>query len=284
MQNFRLFTEKKTYTLSSKDEKQVEKILQNYNAFFNPVTVGDNPEKKLSKNKLYNKKERTFFLGTIKYHDPILNDEGIVSVVVNFEPNISARGAYIHDTNTIELFYVIFNNLSENLKRNTIAHELFHAKQHYRKISPEARRAVHKRTLDDGAVTIRSKRGYYFSQNELPVQLASIVYELERQYNLILKHIKTGKNAKFWERQRGSFLQLLERFLRERSIKNFPLPSYLHDQQDFIETLFRNKNNPKYAKTYKNFKIKLHFTYDKLRKLKAPNINEPEIKTSVSKS
>ena len=267
MHSFKFFTEKKAYSLNEKENAQVEKILKAYHTIFEPLQ-DKNPIPVIYKNKAFDREHGEFFLGNIQYFDPITKSEEKVKVVVNFEPLTGVRGAYVHDEKLIELFYYEFVELSENLKRGTIVHELLHAKQHYRKKSPAERRALHKRTRADGDVTVRSLRGYYLGATELPVQIASITHELDRQYNTILNNIKSGKNVKFWEHQRRGFLQLLERFLRASSIKGFPLPSYLNDQKSFIETLFRNKNNPKYIKYYRDFKTKLHFYYDKLRGVK----------------
>jgi hypothetical protein len=274
MLSFKTFITEKVYQLDSKENKQVEDILQTYERLFDSGVIGNKDPQKFYKKNLT---EDGIFIGSIKFFDNALKQNREVPVYVSFE-GVPADAAFSDEDNTIELFYHQFDDLTTIVKRNKIAHELFHAKQHYKKITSGYRKSIQKRTLPSGNVAIRSERGYYFAPGEYPVQVASIVHEMDRQYRLILKHIKSGNGRQFWEKQRQGFLRLLDMFIRSpRVITGNDLPSYLKDQERFIRALYRNKNDAKYSKYYKDFKRKLYWFYQNLSKAKKDNGEEAGI-------
>lgn len=270
---FKSFVVEKVYQLDSDENKQVEEILQSYQNLFDPSVIGDKDPQKVYKRNLT---KDGIFIGSIKYFDHASKEKREIPVYVSFE-DLPADAAYSNQDNIIELFYYQYDNLSTILKRNKLAHELLHAKQHYKKITKGYNRAINKRTLPSGNVAIRSERGYFFAPGEYPVQVASIVHEMDRQYRLIVKHIKSGSNAKFWEKQRQGFLRLLDQFIRSPKVeRGIELPSYLKDQERFIKALYRNKNDARYSKYYKDFKKKLYWFYQNLNKAKKSHGLEAE--------
>jgi|694.fasta_scaffold02170_9 hypothetical protein len=272
---FKKFVTEKTYSVTSKERKQIEDIFDRYQLYFNDDKLqGKSPEA------VYRKKlqgDGTFFLGTVTYIDQVDRKEKKLHVEVSFGQKASAAAGYRESTNSVILFYNYFSNLSPNEQRNTILHEVLHARQHYKKLRPQDIRATNQRTLPTGQVSIRSKQGYYTSPNEFPIQLASITEELQRQYSLILQHLKRGDNKKFWEKQRIGFLRLLDTFIRSSNLpKDFPLPSYLKYQEDFIRTLFRIKEKPEFRKQYRKFKLALQHYYQKLNQRPQKDVAIPE--------
>ena len=267
MQPFKTFLiEKKTYTLTAQENKQVEEILDTYLEYFDSSIIGNYDPRQVYKKAI---KDNQIGIGTIKCYDNALKANKVVPVYVSFEI-FAADASYDEAKNVIELFYNNFSKLTKIMQRNKIAHELFHAKQHFKTSTPEYRRAVNKRTTNNRLETIRSERGYYFAPNEYPVQVASIVHEMDRQYRAILQKIKQGINNKFWENQRKGFLRLLEQFIRSpKFISDNDIPNYLGNERRFLKTLYRNKDNPKYSKYYKDFKQKMYWYYQNLKKLKA---------------
>lgn len=270
MIRFKQFLVERTYKTSSKEDDQIEEMLNRYHHFFDSSVLKNRNPEKLYKGKL--NEDGNFFIGTIEYVDFASKETRSLYVEVTFDRR-PATGGFDDNTNTILLFYYNFDKLSNNEKRNTILHEVLHAKQHYKKLRPQDLRAINKRTLPGGMVTIRSKQTYYTSPNEFPVQLSSLTSELERQYLTILTHVrKPGIEAKFWERQRSGFLRLLDTFIRQSTLpKDYPLPSYLKYQEDFIRTLFRIKNKPEYVKHYRKFKTTLYHFYERLSSLGRKN-------------
>jgi hypothetical protein len=272
---FKQFVTEKTYSVTQKERKQIDDIFDRYQLYFNEDKLqGKSPEA------VYRKKlqeDGTFFLGTIVYTDQVDRKEKKLHVEVSFGQKASAAAGYRESTNSVILFYNYFSNLSSNEQRNTILHEVLHARQHYKKLRPQDIRATHQRTLPSGQVSIRSKQAYYTSPNEFPIQLASITEELQRQYSLILQHLKRGDNKKFWEKQRLGFLRLLDTFIRSSNLpKDFPLPSYLKYQEDFIRTLFRIKDKPEYKNQYRKFKLALQHYYQKLKQQSQKDVAIPE--------
>jgi len=271
---FKTFITERVYQLDSKENKQVEDVLQTYERLFDPSVIGNKDPQKVYKKNLT---KDGIFIGSIMFFDNASKQNREIPVYVSFE-DVSADASFSDEDNVIELFYNQFDDLSTILKRNKIAHELFHAKQHYKKITTGYKKAIGKRSLPSGDVAIRSERGYYFAPNEYPVQVASIIHEMDRQYRLILKHIKSGNGRQFWEKQRQGFLRLLDMFLRSpKVITGNDLPSYLKDQERFIRALYRNKNDVKYSKYYKDFKRKLYWFYQNLIKAKKDNGQEAGI-------
>jgi hypothetical protein len=267
---FKSYLIERVYRLENEENKQVEDTLNAYERYLGQENLSVYNAIKRFSDVI---KDDRMLINTIEYFDNETKEENYIPVYVSFE-DFAADAAYDGRENVIELYYKHFNKLTTSLKRNKIAHELLHAKQHYKKSPKGYRNALHKRTLPNGNATIRSKRGYYTAPNEFPVQLASITHEMDRQYFQILQHIKKGSNVKFWEKQRQGFIRLLDMFIRSPKINYSVLPTYLNDQKDFIETLFRNKNNPEYRKFYKDFKAKLYWYYQKLSKVKKTDHGE----------
>ena len=256
---FKSFIVEKAYELNAQENKQVEDTLQAYERYFSDLEDED-PTARFAG---VIKNDR-MLINTIKYYDHETKEENYVPVYVSFK-KFAADASYEQRENVIELYYRQFIKLTTLVKRNKIVHELLHAKQHYKKLDPAYRKAIQKRA--GAKTTIRSERGYFFSPNEYPVQLASLVHEMDRQYMLILQNLKKGSNRKFWENQRAGFLRLLDQFIRApRIVADGDLPNYLKNEKRFLLTLFRNKDNPKYAKYYRDFKKKLYFYYQRLQK------------------
>ena len=254
------------YFLTDFENKEVDSVLDTYHYLLNDdVLNGKSPEKVYKKrllSKEYGELENTLNLGKLRYNTNEKGDIGDVSVVVSFDTNIAAKAAYSEKYDAIEIFYYYFNKLSENQKRSAIKHELFHAKQEDKTITPEYRRAISRRTLPDGRVTVRSKSGYYFSPNEFSVHVSTIIAEIIRQNESFNRYIEQSEGAKkaFWIKQRQGFLRILLQFIEGNlNIKN--LPSYLKDEEGFIRTVYRNKNRPDMVKYYDFLRDRLHDKY-----------------------
>lgn len=254
------------YFLTEFENEQVENVLETYHYLLDQSVLQGVPPEKFYKKRLlsseYGELENMLNLGKLRYNTSEKGDIGDVSVVVSFSTDINAKAAYSEKYDVIEIFYYYYDKLNESQKRNAIKHELFHAKQEDKTITPEYRRAISKRTLPGGGVSIRSKRAYYFSPSEFTVHVSTIIAEIDRQNILFNRHIAQSEGAKrnFWEKQKQGFLNLLLQFIEGNlNIKN--LPSYLKDEEDFIKTIYRNKNNPEMVKYYDFLRDRLHDKY-----------------------
>ncbi|NDB81860.1 MAG: hypothetical protein EB127_03805 [Alphaproteobacteria bacterium] len=254
------------YILTDFENEQVDNILDTYHYLLNPDVLDSVSPEKYYKKKLlsseYGRLANTLNLGKLRYNTSEKGDVGNVSVVVNFTTDIVAKAAYSEKYDTIEIFYYYFDKLSENQKRSAIKHELFHAKQEDKTLTPEYRRSINKRTLPNGNISIRSKRGYYFSENEFTVHVSTIIAEIDRQDKVFKKYIEQSEGTKktFWEKQRQGFIKLLLQFI-EGNLNIRSLPSYLKDEEDFIKTVYRNKNNPDMVQYYDFLRDRLHDKY-----------------------
>lgn len=254
------------YFLNDFENEQVDTILRKYHDYLDPgVLDGEDPEifyKKRLLSSEYGELENTLNLGKLLYNTDEKGATNGVSVVVSFITDIVAKAAYSEKYDTIELFYYYFDKINENQKRNAIKHELFHAKQEDKSLTPEYRRSINRRTLPNGNITIRSKRGYFFSPNEFSVHVSTIVAEIDRQNKLFNNYISqsTGVKKAFWEKQKQGFKKLLLQFI-EGNLNIKSLPSYLMDEEDFIKTVYRNKNNPDMVKYYDFLRDRLHDKY-----------------------
>ncbi len=130
-------------------------------------------------------------------------------------------------------------------------HELLHAKQHYKTLKKEYTRAVQTRS-DRG--TMRSMRGYYFDPVEFPVHSALTVNSIRSAFNDADNQTKQ------------EILLFLKTFSKEGKLLPEPItiPGYLTTKIPFLQTLIRNKNNPKLKKHYRNFFKKIYLLYNEL--------------------
>ena len=203
-----------TYELTGEENKQVDKVFDDYQKLFGYEVIGKKDPVRIYKNNI---KNGLLYLDKISYHDHASKTINKVPVYVSFDKSRTDNATYSKHDNAIILFYYSLLSLTDTQKRSKIVHELVHAKQHYKEVSPEYRRAIQKRVLPSGAVSTRSWRGYFLDPIEYPVQVSVIVHEMDRQYRLILQKIKRGMEVKFWEYQKKKFLQLLDEFISQLS-------------------------------------------------------------------
>jgi len=250
------------YFLSDFERQQVDIVLKRYLKVFDPDILNNKAPEEFYKKQLlglqYAPINGTYNLGYLKY------DGGDVSVVVNFDKNFLAKASYEEQQNVIEIFYYHFDNLLDSQKRTAIVHELFHAKQEDKSLSPEYRKSLHRRSLGNGRVTVRSKRGYYFSKNEFTIHVSTILFEIDRQYRYITDNINKT-NSIGWKKVKERFFSGLLRFIEHGNIKE--LPPYLNDEQDFVKTIFRNRNNFEMVKYYDFLRDRLYDKYTNLLEL-----------------
>ena len=156
--------------------------------------------------------------------------------------------------------------LNNSLKRNKIVHELFHAKD-YKKPTAEYIKAT-------SGSTVGSKRDYYTAKNEFPVQIAAIMHEINLQQKELLRRSKAGTGMSFWKNRRNLLLQSIANLINATKMTEVHVPQFLSDYKGFIDTLYRNKNNPSYKKYYNEYKQKLKQLYSNIQRTRFTNSNE----------
>lgn len=245
-------------TLSDEEERQVSLVYNTYLKFFNPTVLGNNDPKELYAKRL--QQDGTMILGSIKYYDEVKRRESKVYVSVNFNVKLGDAD-YDRKTDTISLNYQKYNALPNNIKRNKIVHELFHAKN-YKKPTEMYLKAT-------AGNKVGSKRDYYTAQNEFPVQIAAILHEIDLQQKELYRRSKSGSGRSFWKSRRMLLLKSIANLINSTKITEVVVPPFLSDYNGFINTLYRNKSNPTYQKYFKEFisKLKQLFTSIQNKKL-----------------
>lgn len=244
-------------TLSDKEERQINVVLNRYLKNFHPVVLGDQDPREVYLNHI--QPDGTIDLGTIIYYDEIKKKEGILHVVVNFSDSIADAG-YDRKAERINLFYKKYDKLTKSVKRNKIVHELFHAKR-YKKPT-----ATYLKSTSGNK--IGSKREYYLSQAEFPVQIAGILHEIDIQQKELYRRSKSGSGQIFWKNRRNHLLQSIANLINASKMTEVVIPLFLSDYKGFIDILYRNRNNPSYQKYYNDYKRKLKQLYTSIRNKK----------------
>jgi transcriptional regulator of met regulon len=249
--------------LSNEEERQVGLIYNTYLKFFNPTIVGDGDPKELYAKRL--QPDGTMILGSIKYYDEVKRKEGKAYVAVNFDESLGDAD-YDRKTDTISLNYQKYNTLPNNVKRNKIVHELFHAKN-YKKPTEAYLKAT-------AGNKVGSKRDYYMSQNEFPVQIAAILHEIDLQQKELYRRSKVGTGRSFWNNRRNLLLKSIANLINATKITDVVVPQFLSDYKGFIDILYRNRSNPTYQKYFKDFIGKLKQLYTNIQRKKLDASNE----------
>jgi hypothetical protein len=251
--------------LSNDEEGQVSLVFNTYLKYFNPRVLGNNNPKEVYSKRL--QPDGTMVLGSIKYYDEVKRKEDKVYVVVNFDQSLG-DAEYDRKDNTITLYYQKYDKLNNSLKRNKIVHELFHAKD-YKKPTAEYIKAT-------SGSTVGSKRDYYTAKNEFSVQIAAIMHEINLQQKELLRRSKAGTGMSFWKNRRNLLLQSIANLINATKMTEVHVPQFLSDYKGFIDTLYRNKNNPSYKKYYNEYKQKLKQLYSNIQRTRFTNSNEGE--------
>jgi hypothetical protein len=251
--------------LTNDEENQVSLIFKTYLKYFNPAVLGNSDPREAYKKRL--QPDGTMVLGSIKYYDEVRRKEDKVYVAVNFDRSIG-DAEYDRRSDTITLYYQKYDKLTNSIKRNKIVHELFHAKN-YKKPTTEYIKAT-------SGNTVGSKRDYYTAKNEFPVQIAAIIHEINLQQKELLRRSKSGTGTSFWKNRRILLLQSIANLINATKIAEVIVPQFLTDYKGFIDTLYRNRNNPTYAKYLIDFKRKLKQLYSNIQRTKSKKSNDRE--------
>jgi len=243
----------RVYNLTGDEELEVHKIIDKYFKTFSPDSItkyhiiSQTPEKYFQ-NKIDSQKR--LFLGNISYIDNQDNKVRKCPVYVSFKRNTRRRGEYHHDVtrngeivNYINLFYFRLK-LKKYDVEDVLVHELFHAKQPYK--------------IPRKGYNPHIKRRYYYDPVEVHNITSTIIRYIENEF----RKGDPNKNR--------DLVLFLKVFAQSGNMlpEPIPVPEFLRDKEDFIKTLYRNRNNPKeprYRKEYKRFYSKIYSLYNDLQ-------------------
>ena len=260
MQSFVNFIFEKVYKVTKEENEQIEKLVKKYEKLFfkdlkTRAKILIKTPQIFFKDKLNSQDPNNLFLGSIKYEDLKDNIIKKTNVFVNFETEYTTHGEYYDKDNEIILY---FHPLGSNKRKvkDTLIHELLHAKQQYKTISKNYKTSTRSRTLPDGSITMRSNRGYYFDPLEMPVYTTLIVRDIISNYKSEDK-VERKKLKKYIRDfiKRGAKLD----------VNDSDAPAFLIDKRDFLKFVYKNKNNVKYRKNYNDFLKKLYWAYTKMK-------------------
>ena len=260
MQNFVNFLFEKVYKITKDENEQIEKLVKKYEKLFfkdlkTRARILIKTPQEFFKDKLNPQDPNNFFLGSIKYEDLKDNKIKKTKVFVNFEIDNTTNGEYYDAHNEIILY---FHSLGSNKRKikDTLTHELLHAKQQYKTIGSSYKKSIRNRVLPYGSITMRSNRGYFFDPLEMPVYTTLIVRD-------IISNYKSGDRQ-----ERKIFKNYIRDFIKRGAkldINDSLAPAFLLDKANFLKFIYKNKNNVKYRKNYNDFLKKLFWAYTKMK-------------------
>jgi hypothetical protein len=260
MRSFVDYIFEKVYKITPAEQEQVDKLVDKYKKlFFKDSTTAFKIHAQTPQvyfKKLLNEKDpNNLFLGSIKYLDLQDGKPKKVKIFVNFEKGSTSKGEYYDEDKEIILYFygLEYNN---RIVRDTLTHELLHAKQQYKKTGTKYKEAIKPRVLPDGTKTFRSNRAYYYDPVEIPVYTSLIVR------NILSNYKKSDRLEK----------RILKEYIADfikRGAKLNPdderAPVFLLDKADFLKYIYRNRKHKNYKKNYHNFLKKLYWAYSKMK-------------------
>jgi hypothetical protein len=249
---FNYFFTERVYKLTPFEKKQVDQIILNYASLVTSdaktrIEIMRLTPEIFFKDKLQD--DNTLRLGYITYTDLQTNGRKKIAVDLDFTRNPGQLGEYHSSSKKIKIFYYGFPRKEPYAIQETLIHELLHAKQQYKTLKKGYARAIRTRA-DRG--TMRSMRGYFFDPVEFPVHST-----------LTIDSIRNAFNDADSETQQ-EILNFLKVFSKGGKLPPDSVPAFLDNKVPFLQTIIRNKNNPKLKRQYRNFFKKLYWLYSSL--------------------
>jgi hypothetical protein len=194
-------------------------------------------------------------LGVIMFTEFNDSKEQHLPVYISFEKNSKDRGEVYADTERDEkgnitkvipegiILYYYKIKFDKNDLKDILQHEIFHLKQ------------IHK----------IPKKGY----GQTPEKYWLDPIEVHNYVSNIINSIEDNFKVGTTEDKKNLLIFLLS-FMKEGKIpETGTVPKYFKDKEEFINTLFKNKDNTKYKKEYQRFIGKIHWIYEQLKNLVA---------------
>lgn len=254
---FKEYFIERVYDIPEEEDKNIDKLVERYRelVFKDPTTRIKishlTPQKYFEKD--INEDGR-LKIGRIKVKDLGIGKDIELNVLIDFTKGGNNMGEFYDDSNDIVLYYYALGFSVYKIK-DTLTHEILHAKQHYKKMSKKYKQSTKTRKRKDGSVTFRSNRGYYLDPLELPVYTTLIIKQFYKEYK---------ESDKLQRKQLKLFLA---NFIKTgaRPTVDVAAPDTVVSKNDFLKFLFLNRKNKKYSKIHKNFIKKLYWVYSKLK-------------------
>jgi hypothetical protein len=250
MLNFKEYIEERVYRLTSEEQADVHDVVDKYLQLFNKDILKKFIILKVKPEDFYKKhlnEDKNLLIGYINFFDNMSKSQKEIPVYVSFKVDSKDRGLYEYDEDengkvtkeNIILYYYKLKFYKKYIE-DALVHELFHAKQ------------PHKIPKSNYGKNLTS---YYLDPVEVHNYTSNIIKMIEDEYN-------EGTSESNEE-----LLLFLKLFAQHGNILPEPIkvPAFLQGKQDFITTLYRNKNKPSYKHEYKRFFSKIYDVYKRLQ-------------------
>lgn len=230
MVSFKQFFTEGRYNLSNSERNQINGLAQKYVALFGEKA----PPKDI-------------VLGVIAFTDLETNKESSAKVIVSPKKS-NVTGLYDENNNTITLFYNNTGLYNVETVVNMISHELYHAKQQYKKAGEEYE-----------PYSQEKEKEHYTHATEYPVYVSTFLDAIERYYVTITNKLSEApdeRTSKVWKIAKDRFMSFLDSFLKTGATNVVNIPSFFKGHERFINFLVQHKDDEqvrhKYQKMFKD--------------------------------
>jgi hypothetical protein len=231
------FTEGK-YELSGFERSQIHMLAEKYISAFK--------EKPPTKDVI---------LGVIKFVDLATNKQKTAKVIVSpKQSNVS--GLYNEKAQTITLFFSNTGLYNVETIVNMISHEVYHAKQQYKKEDKYE------------PYSLEKEKEHYTHPTEYPVYVTNFLDAVERYYVNIcnkLDEASDERSARVWKIAKDRFMKFLETFLKTGATEIVNTPSFFSSHERFIDFIVRHKDDNEVRRKYQKFFKDVALIYAQLK-------------------
>jgi hypothetical protein len=196
-------------------------------------------------------------LGSIKCLDLETNKD--VTITVNLSPNSSQIGGkYNEDTKTITLYFGDTGLINADRVFDMIAHEVYHAKQQYKKAGDEYE-----------MYSPEKEKEHFTHPTEYPVYVSTLVDSINRYFVSIVHKLynSEGSIREMWSRKKEEFMLFLKIFLKAGGElpTEITVPDVLKRYEKFINFLVKHKDEQDVHQRYQRFFKTVYKTYTELK-------------------
>lgn len=220
---------------------------------------------------------RYTLLGTVKVYDHAIKKKKNVNVyIIYFYFEGEDEGSYRDEPNDIFLFHERLKHRPKDYIFEILSHEIIHAAQHYKVMSPEYQKAVTTKRFGP-----KSQKAYYTEPLEREAIISGIISKLQNKVNKFISSITTAaeKNntgeANFYIRKLELLVKSIELFAKTKPenyfiLKEIDIPQDLKERELFFKTVskepkLRREYQLKFLRFIDNTKEKIYDVLDKYK-------------------
>ena len=212
---------------------------------------------------------RYALLGNVNVYDHAIKKKKKVPIyVIFFYFEGDTDGLYRDEANDIFLFHENLKYKSKDSIFELLSHEVVHAAQHYKKLSPEYQKAVRAKRFGP-----KSQRAYFIAPLEREAIISGIISRLQNKVNNFLSLISAAgeksntSEANYYVRKLEVLIKSIELFAKTKPenyfvLKEIDVPLDLKDKEQFFITVskepkLRREYQLKFLRFVENSKVKI---------------------------